>query len=201
MELIFILLAGYLAGSVPFALVVGKVFYKTDVRQHGSGNLGGGNTGRVLGKKAGLAVMTLDVLKVTFVVALAAVLSDHPWAAALGGLAAAVGHCFPVFANFKGGKAVATLYGFLFGLWVVCGYPAWMFFLPLAVFLVVLYVSKIVALSSIVSSVAVFAYAWIIGAHLSVRTALAAFVLMIVVRHRKNLERMFKGTENRIKWM
>ena len=75
MELIFIILAGYLLGSVPFALVVGKVFYKTDVRQHGSGNPGGSNTGRVLGKKAGLAVMTLDVLKVAIVVALASLLS------------------------------------------------------------------------------------------------------------------------------
>lgn len=201
MELMFIMLAGYLVGSVPFALVVGKVFYKTDVRQHGSGNLGGGNTGRVLGKKAGLAVMTLDVLKVTFVVALAALLSDHEWAAALGGLAAAVGHCFPIFASFKGGKAVATLYGFLFGTWVVCGYPAWMFFLPLLVFLAVLYVSKIVALSSIVSSLAVLVYACCIGAHSSVKAALAVFAAMIVVRHRKNIERMRKGTENKIKWM
>lgn len=201
MELIIIILAGYLLGSVPFALVIGKVFYKTDVRQHGSGNLGGGNTGRVLGKKAGLAVMTLDVLKVTAVVALAKVLSDHAWAPALGGLSAAIGHCFPVFAKFKGGKAVATLYGFLFGLWVVCGYPAWVFFLPLLTFLAVLYVSKIVALSSIVSSLAVLVYACCIGAHSSVKAALAVFAVMIVVRHRKNIERMAKGTENKIKWM
>lgn len=201
MELVIILLAGYLLGSVPFALVIGKVFYKTDVRQHGSGNLGGGNTGRVLGKKAGLAVMTMDVLKVAAVVALANAISDHAWAAALGGLSAAVGHCFPVFAKFKGGKAVATLYGFLFGLWVICGYPAWIFFLPLVTFLLVLYVSKIVALSSIVSSLAVLVYACFIGAHSSVRAALAVFAAMILIRHRKNIERMVTGTENKIKWM
>lgn len=201
MELIFIILAGYLVGSITFALVIGKVFYGTDVRQYGSGNLGGGNTGRVLGKKAGLAVMTLDVLKVTFVVALAAWLSGHDWAAALGGLAAAVGHCFPVFAGFKGGKAVATMYGFLFGTWVICGYPAWMFFLPLFAFLAVLYVSKIVALSSILSALAVLVYAFAIGAHVSVKAALAVFAGMIVVRHRRNIERMVRGTENKIKWM
>ena len=70
MKLLALLVIGYLVGSIPFALVIGKVFYKTDVREHGSGNLGGGNTGRVLGKKAGVSVMTLDILKVAFVVLL-----------------------------------------------------------------------------------------------------------------------------------
>ena len=146
MKLIFVLLIGYLIGAVPFAYVIGKVFYHTDVRQHGSGNLGGSNTGRVLGKKAGVAVMTLDLLKVTLIVFLASRLVSHPWAAACGGFSAALGHCYPVFTQFRGGKAVATLYGFLFGLWVCMGYSPLVFFLPLVTFLVILFLFKIVAL-------------------------------------------------------
>ena len=93
MELILISLTGYLIGSIPFAYVIGKLFYRTDVREHGSGNLGGSNTGRVLGKKAGVTVMTLDLLKVTLVVCLAGRLCTHPGAVALGGLSAGLGHC------------------------------------------------------------------------------------------------------------
>ena len=93
MELLFVSLIGYLIGSVPFAYVIGKAFYHTDVRQHGSGNLGGSNTGRVLGKKAGLAVLTLDLLKATLSVFLATKISAHPWAVSLAALFTAIGHC------------------------------------------------------------------------------------------------------------
>ena len=113
---------GYLLGSIPFALVIGKVFYQTDIRNYGSKNLGGGNAGRVLGKKAGLAVMTLDILKVTLAVFIAYCLQGGEAAMVLAGLAAATGHCFPLFAHFKGGKAVATMYGFLFGMGLFGGY-------------------------------------------------------------------------------
>ena len=78
MELFLVSLIGYLIGSVPFAYVIGKVFYHTDVRQHGSGNLGGSNISRVLGKKASLAVMTLDLLKATLSIFLATKISAHP---------------------------------------------------------------------------------------------------------------------------
>ena len=86
MQYLILIVLGYLIGSVPFALVIGTVFYHTDVRQHGSKNLGGGNTGRVLGKKAGVAVMTLDILKVSLVVFLAQMLVGSEFAAACGGL-------------------------------------------------------------------------------------------------------------------
>ena len=112
MELILISLAGYLIGAIPFAYVIGKLFYRTDVREHGSGNLGGTNTGRVLGKKAGVEVMTLDLLKVTLVVFLAVGFCTHPWAVACGGSAAALGHCYPVFVRFRGGKAVDHSIGY-----------------------------------------------------------------------------------------
>lgn len=201
MELFVISLAGYLIGAVPFAFVIGKLFYHTDVRQHGSGNLGGSNTGRVLGPKAGLAVMTLDLLKVTLVVFLAGRLCTHPWAAAWGGVSAALGHCYPVFVRFRGGKAVAAMYGFLFGLWVCLGYSPPVFFLPLAAFLMVLFLFKIVALSSMLSSLAAVMYLWFTGAHPSVLLAVTFFAALIILRHTDNLRRMRLGTENKIRWM
>ena len=102
-EIIAAILIGYFLGSIPFALVIGKVFYKKDIRNYGSGNLGGGNAGRVLGKIAGLAVMTMDILKVTFAIFLISLLTENENVMILAGLAAAAGHCFPVFAKFKGG--------------------------------------------------------------------------------------------------
>lgn len=201
MNLIVLIALGYLIGSIPFALVIGKVFYKTDVREHGSKNLGGGNTGRVLGKKAGLTVMTLDILKVSFVVLLAVHFVRGETAVACGGLAAAVGHCWPIFAKFKGGKAVATMYGFLFGLFVFAGYRPLVFFLPLGVFLLVLYLTKIISLSSMISAAAVTVHVALTTDGKLISAALAMFTLLIVVRHKKNIERMFKHEENKISWM
>ena len=201
MKLFLVLLASYLIGSVPFALVIGKVFYKTDVRQHGSGNLGGGNTGRVLGKKAGIAVMALDLLKVSFVVLLAKITCTGDLAVACCALAAAAGHCWPVFARFKGGKAVATLYGFAFGLLAVLGYNPLIFFLPLLIFLTVLYATKIISLSSMISAAAVTLYSFLAGHPLPISLAFVIFTLLIVVRHIPNIRRMAQGCENKIKWM
>ena len=201
MTLLLLILLGYLIGSVPFALVIGKVFYNIDVREHGSKNLGGSNSGRVLGKKAGLAVMALDLLKVSFVVLLAVLLKGSDLVISCAALAAAIGHCYPIFAKFKGGKAVANLYGFLFGLFVFAGYSPLVFFLPLIVFLLVLYVSKIVSLSSILSSVAAAVYVFLTVESLPVVIALLIFNLLIIVRHKANLQRMAKHQENKISWM
>lgn len=201
MKLFIFMLLGYFIGSIPFALVIGKVFYKTDVREHGSHNLGGSNTGRVLGKKAGLAVMTTDLLKVTFVVFLAVQFVGGEIAAACCALAAAVGHCFPIFARFRGGKAVATMYGFLFGLVVCLGYSILIFILPILLFLTILYVTKIVSLSSIGSAVVITVYAALTTGSMPVTAALAVFTVLIIVRHRGNIERVIQHRENKISWM
>ena len=118
MEILILILA-YLFGSIPWALVIGKVFYKTDIRNHGSGNLGGSNAGRVLGKKAGVAVIALDALKALLSVVLAKFMNMSDTICVLAGLMCCVGHCFPIFANFKGGKAVATTVGFVIGISVL----------------------------------------------------------------------------------
>ena len=160
-DMLLVALIGYLLGSVPFALVIGKVFYKTDVRTVGSKNLGGGNAGRVLGSKAGLAVMTLDILKVTLAVFIASCFRHGEPVMIVAGLAAAIGHCYPLFARFKGGKAVATMYGFLFGMILCGGYSVLIFLVPLVAFMIVLWLSKIVSLSSMVSAVAATVFVWL----------------------------------------
>lgn len=200
---VFFLIAvmGYLLGSIPFALVIGKVFYQTDIRNYGSKNLGGGNAGRVLGKKAGVAVMTLDILKVTLAVFIASRLQTGEAAMVVAGLAAATGHCFPLFAHFKGGKAVATMYGFLFGMGLFGGYGLILFFVPLVTFLIVLYLGKIIALASIASAVTVTGYLYFTTGASLMFVAVGIFTVVIIVRHKKNLIRIKNHEENKISWM
>ena len=200
-DMILSIIIGYFLGSIPFALVIGKVFYKTDIRQFGSGNLGGSNAGRVLGKKAGLSVMTLDVLKVTIAILLASFLENKDSVLVAAGVAAAIGHCFPVFAKFKGGKAVATMYGFLFGMALIGGYSFWIFFVPLFTFLAVLYTTKIVALSSVMSAVVNTIYIYFVVGSKSLALGSLIFTIVMIIRHRANFERILKHEENKISWM
>ena len=201
MKLIIVLILGYLIGSIPFALVIGKGFYKTDVRQFGSGNLGGGNTGRVLGKKAGLSTMALDLLKVTFVMLIAKLLGGNDTVMALGALAAGIGHCFPIFAGFKGGKAVAAMYGYLFGLFTVAGRSPLYFFLPLVVFMIVIVLSRIISLSSMISAVVITIYICIKPEPLVIKIVQIIFAVVIIVRHRANIVRIMNHNENTISWL
>lgn len=200
-EILLSLIIGYLLGSVPFALVVGKVFYRKDVRNYGSRNLGGCNSGRVLGKKAGLAVMTLDLLKATVAIFFASGFENREVTMVIAGLAAGLGHCYPIFAGFKGGKAVAALYGFLFGMGVFTECSMWTFFLPLIVFMLILYLSKIVSLSSILGALSSSVYIifstdfkllWIVSLILT---------LIVIVRHKGNIVRMIHKEERKISWM
>lgn len=201
MEILAAALIGYLLGSIPFALVIGKVFYKKDIRNYGSKNLGGSNAGRVLGKKAGLAVMTLDILKVTMAIFVTSLFAKNETALILAGLFAAFGHFFPLFANFKGGKAVATMYGFLFGMALIGGYSFWIFFVPLFTFLVILYIGKIVALASVGSAIVNTIYIYFALDSFEMFLASLIFTMILAIRHRKNFERMLKHEENKISWM
>ena len=198
MIILFSVVLGYLIGAIPFALVIGKLFYRTDIREFGSGNLGGGNASRVLGKKAGLAVMTLDLLKVSLVVGIVRLWGGGDAAVACGGVAAGIGHCFPVFAEFHGGKAVAAMYGFLFGLSVFAGRSLLLFLLPLLVFLLVLILTGIISLSSMISAAVITLYVWIRPETLPVRLALLFFLAVIVIRHRANIGRMLRREENTV---
>ena len=201
MKLLLVIVLGYFIGSIPFALVIGKVFYHTDVRQYGSGNLGGGNTGRVLGKKAGLSTMAMDLLKVTFVLLIAKLLGGNDTTMALGALAAGIGHCFPIYAGFRGGKAVAAMYGWLFGLFAVAGRSPVYFFLPLVVFLIVILLSRIISLSSMISAVVITIYICIKPEPLVIKIVQIIFAVVIIVRHRANIVRIMNHNENTISWL
>lgn len=203
MDLMWILylLIGYLLGSIPFALVIGLVFYKTDVRKHGSGNLGGSNTGRVLGKKAGISVIVCDVLKVVLAVAIVSYFNKE--ASIWAGVMAAIGHCYPIFAHFKGGKAVATMFGFLLSISIFTFQSVWYFLIPFLCFFVLLYLTKIVSLSSMSASFISALQITLLQWNHSIPIVIASWILciLIVYRHRSNILKIKNGTENKITWM
>ena len=199
MTIVWIII-GYLIGSIPWALIIGKVFYKKDIRQFGSGNLGGSNAGRVLGKKAGVAVIVLDALKAFLVMCLTKAVT--PEATAYAGLAVCIGHCFPVFAQFKGGKAVACSYGYLLALGLfVTGDAVFSFVYPLLMFFIVLGLTKIVSLSSMVSLV----FETVIGFLTFPEKKYAVLVLLltvfVIIRHIPNILRLIKGKESKVSWI
>jgi acyl phosphate:glycerol-3-phosphate acyltransferase len=190
---IIVILLAYLLGSIPSGLIVGKLFYGKDIREHGSGNLGGTNTFRTLGVKAGLVVTIADILKGTLAASLP-LLFDLDLHALIGGMIAVVGHMYPVFANFRGGKAVATSGG------VLLFYAPMMFLIMLVIFFVCLNVTKYVSLSSILAAIAALIYSLVFGDKplIYVVSILAFFV---IYKHRSNLKRIMNKTEPKIKWM
>lgn len=195
--LVIALAVGYFLGSIPFALVIGKIFYKTDIRQFGSGNLGGTNTGRVLGKKAGISVMVLDVLKVVLASLIVSFINKEYYLyAALG---AAIGHCYPIFAQFKGGKAVATMFGYLLSM-SIFNANALDILLPLLFFVVVLYLSKMVSFSSILVSIFTSIYVYFTKPQIHF-IATIIFSILIIYRHRENIKRILNKEEKKITWM
>lgn len=195
--LVIALAVGYFLGSIPFALVIGKIFYKTDIRQFGSGNLGGTNTGRVLGKKAGISVMILDVLKVVLAALIVSFINKEYYLyAALG---AAIGHCYPIFAQFKGGKAVATMFGYLLSM-SIFNANALDILLPLLFFVVVLYLSKMVSFSSILVSIFTSIYVYFTKPQIYF-IATIIFSILIIYRHRENIKRILNKEEKKITWM
>ena len=200
------LIMAYLYGSVPFALVIGKVFYNTDVRTKGSGNLGGTNAGRGLGKKAGAAVILLDGTKCIVAILITRLLAAHFNLSDdlfyFSALACIIGHCYPIFAGFKGGKGVSSaiaytlmtnIYAFIFA---VC------------VFMFTLKTTKYVSLSSIIGSVSVAIIAPFIGLipphwHYSTVGIITNFVIaaLIVYKHHANISRIKNGTESKVQWL
>jgi len=189
--LLFIL--AYLLGSIPSGLIVGKAAKGIDIREHGSGNLGATNAFRTLGVKAGSIVVAADILKGTLAAFLPAILhiGVHPL---LAGVAAVIGHMFPVFAKFKGGKAVATSGGVL-----LCYQPL-LFLTMVAVFFLFLYITKYVSLSSILTGLYTTVYS-LFTKDLYLVAVVAFLTAFVVYRHRTNIKRIIDKTEPKIKWM
>ena len=196
---ILLILLGYLYGSIPFALVIGKVFYNTDVRESGSGNLGGTNAGRVLGKKAGISVIVLDALKAVIIFYLSSYLSLkfnlNPDIKYLAGLACIFGHCYPIFAEFRGGKAVSTSLGYFLCIEPLCAVVA------IVVFLLVLKISKYVSLSSISTALIVLCITPFLAVSITAKLCMLVAVILLVYRHKDNIKRIKNQTESKIQWM
>ena len=196
---ILLILLGYLYGSIPFALVIGKVFYNTDVRESGSGNLGGTNAGRVLGKKAGISVIVLDALKAVIIFYLSSYLSLkfnlNPDIKYIAGLACIFGHCYPIFAEFRGGKAVSTSLGYFLCIEQLYEVVA------IVVFLLVLKISKYVSLSSISTALIVLCITPFLAVSITAKLCMLIAVILLVYRHKDNIKRIKNHTESKIQWM
>jgi acyl phosphate:glycerol-3-phosphate acyltransferase len=199
-QIIFACIAAYIIGSVPTAVWVGRLFHGVDVRQHGSGNAGATNTIRVLGWKTGVPVLLVDVLKGWVAAALPLYFADASAAPEtiinyqiLTGLIAIIGHIFPLFAGFRGGKGVATTFGFLLAL----SLPVTL--ICLGVFLAVLLISGYVSLSSIAAGVCYpivlllfFNSPSILFRYFSIFIAIA-----LIATHQKNIVRLMRGEEKK----
>ena len=200
LNFIGVIILSYLFGSIPWSLVIGKVFFHKDIRTEGSGNLGGTNAGRVLGKKVGIIVIVLDALKAFFSMLLASYIAKD--AIIYAGLACCIGHCFPIFAQFRGGKAVATSFGFFLGIATFTNHQYfYQFFLPLLVFLVSLYLCRMVSLSSMIGLGSGIIISFLIGNPISITLSIFVLWLFVVYRHHANIERIKNGRESKIKWM
>jgi acyl phosphate:glycerol-3-phosphate acyltransferase len=195
-----LIIGAYLLGSIPTSVWIGKAFYGIDVREFGSGNAGATNTFRVLGQKAGIPVLIIDILKGTAAVALSYIPGFESDSAPfvnlqLGlGIAALMGHIFPIFAGFRGGKGVATILGI-----VVCITPV-SCSLALVVFLIVLMLSKYVSLSSMSAG---SSYPFILNLlmHNQNKTLMLFSVvvaILLIITHRKNIRRLLKKQESKV---
>jgi len=200
--LLFVLLA-YLTGAFPSAVWVGKTFYKIDVREFGSGNAGATNTFRVLGKKAGIPVLIMDIFKGWICVNYISFLTNIPHSAEAifeiqlaFGIAAVIGHLFPIYTGFRGGKGIATLLGLLIGLHAVAAIYS------ILVFVIVFLISKYVSLGSIIASVAFPILVILILGSTNVSLNLFAIFVPILslITHQKNIERLLRGEETKVKF-
>jgi acyl phosphate:glycerol-3-phosphate acyltransferase len=199
-ELLLIILA-YLIGSIPTSVWVSKYFFGVDIRDYGSGNAGATNTYRVLGSKWGTFVMVCDVLKGVLATSLYILIPYYmhdEWDRTnfmVGlGLAAVLGHIFPVWADFKGGKGVATLFGMVIAIQPVVAICC------VVVFLSVLYLTRFVSLSSILASIAFAVFILFIFNEKEplYRVFAVAVALMVILTHQKNINRLLKGTESKV---
>ncbi len=199
-ELLLILLA-YLIGSIPTSVWVSQHFFDIDIRDYGSGNAGATNTYRVLGPKWGTVVMVADMLKGIMAVKLALLLPEYADSEAnfqnlqTGlGLAAVVGHIFPIWADFRGGKGVATLFG------LVLGISPWTALSCVAIFTLVLYLTRFVSLSSILASIAFPIFILVIFNvdNPAYRIFAIAVALMVLLTHQKNIGRLLNGNESKV---
>lgn len=197
---IFLLIVAYLLGSIPTSVWIGKWFYGIDVREYGSGNAGATNTFRVLGRKAGIPVLLLDAFKGWLAVMLPVWNLSAPESPVLFenfrvlcGAAAVLGHVFPLFAGFRGGKGIATLLGVSIGMQPIAALCC------IGLFLLILLITHYVSLGSILSSLFYALFILLIerASHDATIIFAIAIPLLVIVTHSKNIGRLLAGNESR----
>ena len=185
------LVIAYLAGSIPFGLVIGKLFFGVDVREQGSGNVGTTNAFRVLGKKAGVAVLLCDMLK-GYVPALAASLIFGPWATIFIASAPVAGHMYSIFLKGSGGKGIAT------GSAVALALAPMIYAIVLAVWIVVLLATRVVSLASLTAATTLAILTIVMDEPLPYQIAVVLVLVLVVWAHRSNIRRLTLGCEPRV---
>lgn len=200
MENLILMTIAYLLGSIPTAVWLSKFVYNKDIREFGSGNAGATNTFRVLGKGPGVFVMIVDMLK-GFIAVKLAYLSHYTFNSEMFvslqvflGIAAVLGHIFPIYAGFRGGKGIATLFGMILGIQYIIAV------LLIGVFIVILLLTRYVSLSSILASIALpilvlYTYN---EPELSYRIFSISVAFLVLLTHHKNIGRLLEGNESKI---
>ena len=200
MTIAVLIILAYLIGSIPTAVWVSKRAFGIDIREHGSGNAGATNTFRVLGSKAGSFVMLVDMLK-GFAAVKLSLFSQFSWSSeaitnlqVFLGLAAVLGHIFPIWASFRGGKGIATLFGMILGIQPLVAVSL------IGVFLLMLFLTRYVSLSSISASIAFPVLILFIfrEPEVSYRVFAIATACLVVLTHYKNIGRLLHGNENKV---
>jgi glycerol-3-phosphate acyltransferase PlsY len=198
--IIFWGIIAYVIGSIPSSIWIGKSYFGKDVRDFGSGNAGASNTFRVLGKQAGIIVLLLDILKgvtaaslILYMPSVSHGTDQYVNLQLLFGILSVVGHIFPVFENFNGGKGIATLFGMLIGIHYILAVAC------VALFAIVLLLTRYVSLSSILATISfpIFTiYIFNRDEPLFIAFGIAA-ALMVVITHKKNIVRLLNGEETK----
>lgn len=187
-----LVIVGYLMGSIPFGVLIGRWFWGTDVRDYGSGNIGTTNVFRVLGAKAGILVLAFDMGK-GFLPTFVASLLLPPWVAVVVGLVTLLGHTYSVFLRGNGGKGVATGAGVILALMPV------VFLVLLLVWVVVVLTTRIVSLASILAAIAFCVATFVTDQPVSYRVAAVIATLVVIWAHRGNIRRIMLRAENRVR--
>lgn len=212
-NLLFIIVLSYLVGSIPTSIILSKLIKGVDIRNFGSGNAGGTNVSRVLGKKYGILTILLDALKGVIAVIFVSRLylgnfpfpnntpfDDFTLVQIIAGVSAVIGHIWTIFAGFKGGKGIAT------GLGVLVSIVTLDMIMALGVFIIVVYFSKYISLASISAAVSVPLIMIIrenifgvdIPSYHNILPFVIALALLVIYTHRSNVERLLNGNENKI---
>lgn len=193
MEYLLVIVASYLIGSIPNGLIIGQTFYKVDLRQFGSKNIGATNAYRILGPRPAIWVFITDACKGVAGVLIGHYLGGTALAQVVGGIGAIVGHNWSIFLGFKGGRGVAT------GLGVIAMIAPQVTLIVFTVWAIIVYFTRYVSLASIIAAALVPVAMWVLNSRQEFFYFGILAALFVIVRHRPNIERLLKGTELKIK--